>query len=302
MTYTPTPFSPFTYARAIRGSALPAVSRHVALTLVTYADRTGEAWPSQATLSTGTGWSRRTVNTALDTLELGGWLTRVTKGYRGRATLYRLHIPGPAAVPGLGAASAAAPRPTAAPSPPDHGLCTTGDETVQEEAESHAVSCAPTPPGERSTETPSGRSLAAVEGIPGWLWEAAHPVVLELLDALPAETAARFVTSWPTLAKRRDFCWHVTALVGTNPQARPPRTAWSATALVEAMTVVTLDGVAMPASALYRRLINLVDDVPAVPSPDEARPRRKFYALPPGLLQDAADHMRNATRAAMAGH
>ena len=91
---TPPSFSPFIYARAIRASDLPAIARHVALTLGTYANRSGEAWPSQETLQRGTGWSRRTVNNALKDLELAGWLSRLVKGHRGRATLYRLHVPG----------------------------------------------------------------------------------------------------------------------------------------------------------------------------------------------------------------
>src|SRR5688500_7537739 len=91
---TPPSFSPFTYNRAVRDSDLSAIARHVAMTLATYANRAGEAWPTQATLEDGTGWARRSVNTALNALEAGGWLTRLVKGHRGRATLYRLHVPG----------------------------------------------------------------------------------------------------------------------------------------------------------------------------------------------------------------
>ena len=63
-------FSPFPYNCALRSSGLPPIARHVAMTLVTYANRSGEAWPTKATLEDGTGWARRFVNTALNTLVL----------------------------------------------------------------------------------------------------------------------------------------------------------------------------------------------------------------------------------------
>src|SRR5688500_13899988 len=94
MTTTPPAFSPFVSNHPVRSSQPPPVARHVAITLRTYANRAGEAWPTQATLERGTGWARRPVNTALNALEAEGWLTRLVKGHKGRATLYRLHVPG----------------------------------------------------------------------------------------------------------------------------------------------------------------------------------------------------------------
>ncbi|MCW2904516.1 MAG: hypothetical protein JWO67_6781 [Streptosporangiaceae bacterium] len=49
---TPPSFSPFVYARAIRAPDLPPIARHVALTLTSYANRSGDAWPAQETLGT----------------------------------------------------------------------------------------------------------------------------------------------------------------------------------------------------------------------------------------------------------
>ena len=46
MTTTPPPFSPFAYNRAVRASLLSPIAHHVAMTLVTYTNRAGVAWPS----------------------------------------------------------------------------------------------------------------------------------------------------------------------------------------------------------------------------------------------------------------
>jgi hypothetical protein len=69
------------YERAIRRSDLPPPSRHLALTIATWADmHTGvipeQFQPSLGTLVVSTGLDRKTVRTHLDRLEDGKWLER----------------------------------------------------------------------------------------------------------------------------------------------------------------------------------------------------------------------------------
>jgi hypothetical protein len=302
---TPPSFSPFIYARAIRASDLPAIARHVALTLASYANRSGEAWPSQETLQRGTGWSRRTVNNALNDLEVAGWLTRLVKGHQGRATLYRLHIPGDSggsphpAPPSPAPLSAGRPtqsedEDTDAPEREhDHPLgerdqCTSGPEDVHEATDTSTLTCTPTPLGEQHEGTPSGRALAPPAGIPADVWSAATPLLTMLLAQLPPHHADRLVERWPLLTKARDFCWQVTALTGTNPRARGPERPCSPASLVEALTAVTLEGVEHPERALYRRLVNLAEGRDAVPPREDPRHRpREVWAPPPGPVGDA---------------
>lgn len=99
----------FEYERAIRASELKPPSRHLGLTIATWADvRTGKIpdryQPSLTTLEKATGLSRATVRTHLDHLENGGWLTRsrppVAKARaEGETTKYRILIPKSAIVP-----------------------------------------------------------------------------------------------------------------------------------------------------------------------------------------------------------
>lgn len=265
---TPPSFSPFVYARAIRASDLPSIARHVALTLASYANRSGEAWPSQETLQRGTGWSRRTVNNALNDLELAGWLTRLVKGHQGRATLYRLHIPGDSGASPHPAPPSPEPAPAGRPTqsadqdtdgldrghaPPldEREQCTSGPQDVHETTDTSALTCTPTPLGEQHEGTPSGSALAPPAGIPEDVWSAARPLLTMLLAELPTQDADRLVERWPLLTKARDFCWQATALTGANPRARRPEHPWSPDALVEALTCVTLEGVEHPERALY---------------------------------------------------
>lgn len=201
MTTTPR-FDPFAYNRAVRASQLPAIARHVAMTLVTYAGKAGEAYPSVETLADGTGWKRRTVIDALNSLEAEGWLTRVKRGQKGRSTLYRLHAPGSLTLS------------TSAP------MCTAPPSEVHTGVEDRAVTCTPTPQGEQRQGTPTGSALAQPAQVPDELWLVAEPLFAQILGALTQHDAARFVAAWP-LAKSRDFCWLLTALTGANPLAKP---------------------------------------------------------------------------------
>jgi hypothetical protein len=305
MTTTPPPFSPFVYARAIRASDLPPIARHVALTLTSYANRNGDAWPSQETLQRGTGWARRTVNNALNDLEASGWLARVVRGHQGRATVYRLQVPGDSG--GLHDPTPPSPKPLSAATlvqaeaengavadHEEHGQgdggeqCTSGPETEQLTTTTTDVTCTPTPSGERSDRTPSGSALAAPQGIPDDLWAAATPLLGMLLTQLPPHHADRLVERWPLLTKARDFCWQLTALAGTNPRTRTTDARWTPEGLVEALTAVTLDDVEQPERALYRRLMNVVVGRDAVPPSEDPRRRmREVWTPPAGQVGDA---------------
>jgi hypothetical protein len=95
--------SRFEYERAIRASELKPPSRHLGLTIATWADvRTGiipdRLQPSLTVLERATGLSRATVRTHLTLLEKGGWLHRgrpsVAKARADKETTkYRLLIP-----------------------------------------------------------------------------------------------------------------------------------------------------------------------------------------------------------------
>lgn len=86
------------YERGIRYSSLPAPSRHIALTIATWADvETGiipdRFMPAKETLESATGLSRGAIVKHLNLLEAEGWLGRETGGGRNRRTKFRLRIP-----------------------------------------------------------------------------------------------------------------------------------------------------------------------------------------------------------------
>lgn len=86
------------YERGIRYSSLLPISRHIALTLATWASiDTGvipdRFMPSKETLEAATGLSRGAIVKHLNLLEAEGWLSRETGGGRSRRTKFRLLIP-----------------------------------------------------------------------------------------------------------------------------------------------------------------------------------------------------------------
>ena len=95
--------SRFAYERAVRDSELPPPTRHLALTLATWADVTtgiipDEYMPSLTRLARATGLDRSTVRRHLDRLEAEGWVERhrpsVAEARRQKKrTRYRLLIP-----------------------------------------------------------------------------------------------------------------------------------------------------------------------------------------------------------------
>lgn len=87
-----------TYERGIRYSSLPAPSRHLALTIATWADvDTGiipdRFQPAKGVLEESTGLSRGAIVKHLNLLEEQGWISRETGGGAGRRTKFRLRIP-----------------------------------------------------------------------------------------------------------------------------------------------------------------------------------------------------------------
>jgi len=86
------------YERGIRYSNLPAPSRHLALTIATWADvETGiipaRFQPAKGVLEEATGLSRGAIVKHLNLLEEQGWISRETGGGAGRRTKFRLRIP-----------------------------------------------------------------------------------------------------------------------------------------------------------------------------------------------------------------
>jgi DNA-binding transcriptional regulator YhcF (GntR family) len=77
---------------AIRESDLDAIAKHVALTLDTYMNRRGLAWPARATLAAGTGRAVSTVDRALTRLEQAGFLVAARSRGR-RSNLYCASLP-----------------------------------------------------------------------------------------------------------------------------------------------------------------------------------------------------------------
>jgi hypothetical protein len=77
---------------AIRDSDLDPTAKHVALTLDTYMNRHGIAWPSRASLATGTGRTVSTIDRALRRLEHTGFLV-VARSRGKRSNLYSASLP-----------------------------------------------------------------------------------------------------------------------------------------------------------------------------------------------------------------
>jgi hypothetical protein len=301
MTTTPPSFSPFAYDRAIRDSDLPAIARHVAMTLATYAGKRGECYPSQQTLERGTGWSRRSVNHALAALESGGWLTRVEKGHKGKATSYVLHVPGSpsySAAQALKAARLAGTKSAGEPRAHAAGVadvCTSGLDEVQDATDRADATCTPTPIGRGTAHRPPrGGALAQPDDVPDELWRAAEPVFALLLASVAEGEAEMFVATWP-LKKARDFCWRLTDLAGCNPLSRPRENGVRTSAdLVAELTAIPLNGVdAGP--RLYKRLLRLDEGDEAVPPAEDPRARaRQPYVLPQGEVGDIVGELAKA--------
>lgn len=274
-TPTPPPFDVFAYQRALRDSELPPTARHVALVLSTYASRKdGTAWPSQETLAKGSGWSRRSVVTALARLVAAGWLTRLQSGTRGQSTRYRLHLPqggGPGPAVGVPAAP----------------VRTSAQTGAQRSGDTEDVRCAGTPLGEPLHERPTGGVLAPPGDLPTDVWVGALPVFDAILGRLQADEAARFVEDWGTLAKARDFAWTLATVTGRRPGGRVAA-RWSVEDVADALTAVPLAGVTAPARALYARLMRFTGGaapVPESPGPGVPKPR-EAWAPPAGPLGD----------------
>jgi hypothetical protein len=274
-TSTPSPFDVFAYQRALRDSGLPPTARLVAFVLSTYASRKdGCAWPSQETLAEGTGWSRRSVVSALATLTSAGWVTRVQTGTQGRSTRYQLHVPQGGEPSGEGSKAVTPVR-------------TSPRTSAQVSAPADVVRCAGTPSGEPTHEEPTGRFLAPPGDLPAEVWAAAQPVFDGILGRLGADVVARFADDWGTLAKARNFAWTLATLTGQRRDGRGSA-RWSADDLADALTAVPLDDVAAPARALYARLMRLSEGAAPVPNdsaPGVPRPRAEWVA-PSGAMGD----------------
>jgi hypothetical protein len=77
---------------AVRSSDLSATCKHVALTLDTYMDASGLAWPARETLARATGRSVKQLDRALHVLEASGFL--LVERSKGRvANRYRATLP-----------------------------------------------------------------------------------------------------------------------------------------------------------------------------------------------------------------
>ncbi|MGY2083921.1 helix-turn-helix domain-containing protein [Blastococcus sp. SYSU DS0539] len=297
MTTTSPSFSPFAYNRAIRDSDLPALARHVAMTLATYAGKRGEAYPSQETLRRGTGWSRRSVNHALAALESGGWLTRVEKGHKGKATSYVLHVPGSpsqiAAQALKDAQSAAAKAAGRARAAAD--VCISGPDEVQHATGGDDATCTPTLSGRGTAHrSPEGGALTQPDDVPDALWRAAEPVLALLLTSVTSAEAELFRATWP-LKKAWDFCWRLTDLAGCNPLSRPREDGVrTAVDLVAELTAIPLSG-ADVGPRLYKRLLRLDTGHEAVPPARDSRTRtREPYVLPQGEVGDLVGELAKA--------
>lgn len=84
--------APLQWRIAIRDSGLDPTAKYVALTLETYMNGKGAAWPSRATLAANTGRSISTIDRALLRIEQAGYLK--VKRSRGRGSnRYRAVIP-----------------------------------------------------------------------------------------------------------------------------------------------------------------------------------------------------------------
>lgn len=86
-------------AHAARNRELPIAAKGLFVTLASYADQTGTAWPSQARLAADTGQSEATVKRQLDALRKAGLVTWEVRRTRvGRQRFYTVWRPGDAVV------------------------------------------------------------------------------------------------------------------------------------------------------------------------------------------------------------
>lgn len=78
------------WERAILASSLPPTTRHCLLTLATYVNMQGEAWPPIARLALDTGLSTRTIIEHLAVAISAGWVHKLKLG---RSNRYLIDIP-----------------------------------------------------------------------------------------------------------------------------------------------------------------------------------------------------------------
>ena len=76
------------FMRLVRDADLPAVAKHLAMTLCTYANDEGECWPRQEVLCSATGLSERAIRNHTRHLEAGGYIERLRRCRK--SALYRL--------------------------------------------------------------------------------------------------------------------------------------------------------------------------------------------------------------------
>jgi DNA-binding MarR family transcriptional regulator len=89
----------FAWREALRTSSLTSTQRGVAWALSQHMDRNGgSCFPSVQTLSEDSGYSRRTVQKTVRSLEGVGWIECDAGGGRKRTTRYQARIPGVEAI------------------------------------------------------------------------------------------------------------------------------------------------------------------------------------------------------------
>lgn len=154
----------FAVLRAVKASTLTATERLVVVTLASYADRDGVAWPGVARLARETGYQPRTVERTIVSLRAKGWLVWASAASPASTNLYTLTPPPPAERPTPDRGSVH-PRHRDGRTP-DRGSADLLRAIHPRTAES-VRPADPTPPTSTTSTTSTGPTLSQVDDRPG---------------------------------------------------------------------------------------------------------------------------------------
>ena len=250
------PWLRFDWERSLRSSDLPPGVKHIGLTLATYVDRRGEAWPAISSLASDASYSERHTSRLLAELARAGWVSTIEHGGH-RANTYRLVVPvsrGDMGVTPVRATCSTRDVMGVTPNPERDDTHVTPVARRDDKREVPEV----TSVAERDDtgvmqtrhgtqlRTPSGHSLYSTrppEGVSDHEWVEVIPVLLGIVATLEGE-GNRLVDDWANLDNKRQLCREISTIANSGK---------SRAAIIDALSEGGYKNVTHPAHALFKR-------------------------------------------------
>lgn len=250
------PWLRFDWERSLRSSDLPPGVKHIGLTLATYVDRRGEAWPAISSLARDASYSERHTSRLIAELARAGWVNIIEHGGH-RANTYRLATPinrGDTRVTPVEGSCSARDDMGVTPNPERDDTRVTpvvrrGDKRAVPEVtsvtERDDTGVMQTRHGTQ-LRTPSGHSMYSTrppEGVSDHEWVEVIPVLLGIVATLEGE-GSRLVDDWANLDNKRQLCREISTIANSGK---------SRAAIIDALAEGGYKNVTHPAHALFTR-------------------------------------------------